>query len=89
MTVRIDVVFDLPPDHPYHGPTVAAITRAGAATGLETEVKVVPTGEITDGYFDDPPHGVVIGPGTPYNKPSSAEMVIFTAREKGVPLVGT
>ena len=34
-------------------------------------------------------NGVVIGPGSPYRDAAAAEEVIRTAREKGIPLVGT
>jgi hypothetical protein len=52
-------------------------------------VQVVKTDTISTAYFQDLPHGVVIGPGTPYIAPDAAEEVIRTAREKGLPLVAT
>ena len=52
-------------------------------------MQVVKTDTITPAYFEELPHGVVIGPGTPYTAPVAAEEVIRTAREKGLPLVAT
>ena len=83
------MIFDVPADSPHHGPTLSAIGHAADRAGFEVIVNVVKTDTITPAYFDDLPHGVVIGPGTPYTVPDAAEDVIRTAREKGLPLIGT
>lgn len=83
------MIFDVPPGSPYHEPTLAAIGHAADKAGLDVAVQVVTTDTITPAYFEELPHGVVIGPGTPYTAPVAAEEVIRTAREKGLPLVAT
>ena len=80
----ISVLMDLPPAARFHVATLAAISHACDAIGVDAVVRVVTTdaiGEIGD--------GVVIGPGSPYRDPRAAEEVIRAARERGVPLVGT
>ena len=86
---RIDVIFDVDKATPYYSPTLDALDHAGAYTGIDLAVKVVRTDTIDDAYFADLPDAVVIGPGTPYTVPAAAERVIRTARERGLPLVGT
>lgn len=86
---RIDIIFDVPADSQYYQPTLDAVGHAAEAAGLHVEVNVVRTPEIDASYFERLPEGVFIGPGTPYEVPSVAEEVIRTAREKGLPLVGT
>jgi len=89
MAIRIDVVFDVPDPSPYFAPTLDALRHAIDAEGVDAEVRVVRTDTIDDAYLDDLPDAVVIGPGTPYFAPPAAERVITTARERGLPLVGT
>ncbi len=89
MVYRIDVVFDLSPDHPYHRPTIEAVTDAATAAAIDVAVTVVNTDAIGERYGANPPDGVVIGPGAPYREPRAAENVIRSAREKGLPLVAT
>ena len=89
MSARIDVVFDVEASTPYYAPTLDAIGHAADALDATCEVRVVRTDTIDDGYFDDLPDAVVIGPGTPYRVPAAAEQVIATARARGIPLVGT
>ncbi|MEO1062040.1 MAG: hypothetical protein AAFZ07_11520 [Actinomycetota bacterium] len=87
--VRIDVVFDASSGSPYRAPTLRAVTDAAAHLGVHVTVDVVPTVTVDDRYLAALPDAVVIGPGTPYDAPDRAEEVIRTARERGVPLVGT
>lgn len=89
MPVRVDVIFDLPADSPSYQPTLAAVAHAADEVDCEIEVQVMRTDMIGDDYFDMLPDGVVIGPGTPYRVPAAAEAVIRSAREQGLPLVGT
>ena len=89
MTLRIDVVFDVPATSPYHRQTVEAVRHAGTGANVDVEVNVVTTPEVNDRYLSSLPDGVVIGPGTPYEVPDGAETVVRTARERGLPLVGT
>ena len=89
MTGRIDVVFDLPAGSRSHDQTLAALSHADEHLEAGVATHVVRTTDIGPGYFDDLPGGFVIGPGAPYNAPANAELVIATARERGIPLVGT
>lgn len=89
MDVRIDVIFDVAADSLYYAPTVDAVQHAAKALGAVADLRVVRTRTIDDTYLDDLPHGVVIGPGSPYDMPSAAETTVQVAREHGVPLVGT
>ena len=89
MDVRIDVVFDVTEDSPYHAPTVDAVAHAAASLGVKLELNVMRTRRIDDTYLDEMPHGIVIGPGSPYDVPIAAEIAVQEARERGVPLVGT
>ena len=86
---RIDIVFDVPEQTPYYQPTIEAVQHASSFLDVDATISVVRTDTIDDGYFETMPDAVVIGPGTPYTVPSAAERVILTARERGVPLVGT
>jgi len=89
MPIRVDVVFDVADGSAYYGPTLDALDHAAGASGIETEVRVVRTDTIGDAWFADLPDAVLIGPGTPYRNPPAAELVIMTARERNIPLVGT
>lgn len=89
MAMRIDVVFDVPDPSPYFAPTVEAVRHALEHDGRDGDVRVVRTNTIDDDYVRELPDAVVIGPGTPYTAPERAEFVIATARERGLPLVGT
>ena len=89
MVDRIDIVFDQPPDSPYHSPTVDAVVAAVRAASADLDVRVVGTAEVRASWAEALPAGVMIGPGTPYRDPAAAEEAIRTAREKGIPLVAT
>jgi CTP synthase (UTP-ammonia lyase) len=87
--VRVALLIDSAADAPYHRATVTAIGQAADALGLQVNVSVHATDSVT---FDDRlsgVDGVVIGPGSPYRDDASVWSVIRTARECGVPLVGT
>ena len=84
MAPTITVLLDLPPAQAFHRATVAALDHAVRASGAAVDVRVVRTDAI-----GDLGHGVVIGPGSPYRDPGAAEQAIRSARERGLPLVGT
>lgn len=77
------------PGDPYYAPTVDAVDHAIEAVGVPVQRRVVPTDTIDDAFFDDLADAIVVGPGAPYRAASAAERVITTARERGIPLVGT
>jgi len=85
----ITVLMDLPPGQEYASATVAALNHAAAATGADIRVRVLPTDQIDDGLIARPGAGIVVGPGSPYRNPDAVREVIRSARERGVPLVGT
>jgi CTP synthase (UTP-ammonia lyase) len=86
VTIRVSVVMDLPPGEAHHSATVAAVGHAGTSLGFDVAVEVVPTETIGTGIMPD---AVVIGPGSPYQRPEAVLEVIRLARERGIPLVGT
>lgn len=86
----VTVVIDLPPDHSYYSLTLAALGHASEQLRTPIDIRVVPTntiGDVEDLVF--PGSAVVVGPGSPYGDPDAAYAVVRTARERGVPLVGT
>lgn len=90
MAPLITVLLDLPPDNRHHAATLAALRHAIDHTRQAIDVRAVRTDalhRLLEG--DQPPDGVVIGPGTPYADPASAEAVVRSARERGVPLLAT
>jgi CTP synthase (UTP-ammonia lyase) len=87
--VRIDVVFDVAEDGRYFRPTVEAVEHAATRRGVELDLRVTRTDTIDANYIENLPSAVVLGPGTPYLRPEQAEAVVASARERGVPLVGT
>lgn len=91
MTATVNVLIDLPPGQAYHSATTAALGHAADSLGLggRVDVRVVPTATIDDAFVADPGHGVLVGPGSPYDAPDGVLRVVLTARERGVPLVGT
>ena len=50
---------------------------------------MVPTDTIQSRLIADPGAAVVVGPGSPYRNRDGVLAVIRSAREKGIPLVGT
>lgn len=86
---QISVIIDLPPDASYHVATVDAVKHAVAATSSALPVVVVRTPDIDQQFLDTFDGAVVLGPGSPYDMPDRADAAIQSARERGVPLVGT
>ena len=84
MRRAITVLMDLPADNESHRFTLDALDHAIAALDAPVSVRIVHTDAV-----DDLGDGVVIGPGSPYRDAAAAEHAIQTAREKGLPLVGT
>jgi CTP synthase (UTP-ammonia lyase) len=85
----ITVLIDTPPEERFHAATIAALDHASKSLDLPVEVRVVPTDTIDRALIADPGSAVVVGPGSPYRNPDGALEVIRSAREKGIPLVGT
>lgn len=85
----ISIVMDLPDSARYHWATVAALGHAVERLDADVTLAVVGTDRIDDAFIASPGDGVVMGPGTPYLHPDRAEAVVQSARERGVPLVGT
>ncbi len=85
----ITVLIDLPPNQRYHVATMAALDHASGSLKVPIEVHVVPTDMIDRRLIGDPGAAVVVGPGSPYRNPEGTLDVIRSAREKGIPLVGT
>jgi CTP synthase (UTP-ammonia lyase) len=87
----VNVLMDLPPGQAYHSATMDALDHAATAAGLADgiDVRVVRTAAIDGALIDDPGHGVVVGPGSPYDAPERVLDVILSARERGIPLLGT
>ena len=82
----LNVVLDSPPTAHYHVATVEALRHAIDHAHADIEIRVVRTPDID---LAVPGDAVLIGPGSPYDKPSAAEELIRTAREQGLPLVAT
>jgi CTP synthase (UTP-ammonia lyase) len=87
--LTVNVLIDLPPEQRYHAATVAALGHAASAIGVDAHVRIVHTSAIDRGLVRDPGSAVVIGPGSPYEDPDAVHEVVRSARERGVPLVGT
>jgi CTP synthase (UTP-ammonia lyase) len=85
----ITLLIDTPPEERFHAATIAAIDHASKRLNLPVVVRVVPTDTIDRALIEDPGAAVVVGPGSPYRNPDGALEVIRSAREKGIPLVGT
>ncbi|MDH3704993.1 MAG: hypothetical protein OES57_02950 [Acidimicrobiia bacterium] len=83
---RIAVVMDGGPERAET--TVDALGHAAAHVGVGLDTTVVATDHLH--RFDVAgADGVVIGPGSPYRRMDLVLETIRSAREKGVPLVGT
>ncbi len=86
---QISVIIDSPPDAKYHVATIEALEHAMSASDHDMAITVVRTPDITEEFIASFEGAVVIGPGSPYYVPDNADEVIRSARERGVPLVGT
>ena len=86
----VSVLIDQPPEHSYHRASVAAIRDAASSIGAAVEISLVQTDHI-----DSPDvlvrnsSAILIGPGSPYRDPDAVIACIRSARESGLPLVGT
>ncbi len=87
--MRVLLVIDLPPIASYHRATVDALGHAAAALGAPIDLRVLNSDAAALGDARDNADGVVIGPGSPYRDEAAVWDVIRSARERGVPLVGT
>ena len=87
--MRVALLIDLPPDATYHRATVEALHHAADALEIDLDLGVHRTDALPFGADLDGIDGVVIGPGSPYRDEAAAWSVVRSARERGVPLVGT
>ena len=87
--MRVALLIDLLPAARYHNATVAALGHAAEVLGSSLDL-VVRTTDAVDFDFDlNGVDGVVIGPGSPYRDEATVWALVRSARERGVPLVGT
>jgi CTP synthase (UTP-ammonia lyase) len=88
--LTIGVLMDLAPEQAYHAATVAALRHAADALSLDARIDVVRTDTLRDRPDVATAYtGLVIGPGSPYRDAEAVLDAIRSARERGVPLVGT
>lgn len=85
----VTILIDLPPGQRFRAATMGAVDHAASALGVAPRVRIVPTGAIGPDLVRDPGRAVVVGPGSPYRNPEGVHQVVRTARERGLPLVGT
>ena len=89
MTDDILVLFDRPVARRFADATMDALGHAVNRCGADVRLRELPTAAIDASVVRHPGAGVVMGPGSPYDNPDGVLAVIRTARERGVPLVGT
>jgi CTP synthase (UTP-ammonia lyase) len=89
MTAIVSILVDGQVAGRYEAATVDALGHAERWLGTPVEMRLIPTGTIDDELILRESAGVVIGPGSPYDNPDGVLTVIRSAREKGLPLVGT
>ena len=83
------ILIDLPETQPYFIATLAALYHAAAtAASLDIQPKVIRTDHLDQQNISDYA-AIVVGPGSPYRNPDAVHAAIRTAREQGIPLVGT
>jgi CTP synthase (UTP-ammonia lyase) len=82
--VLIGVVGDHQPENVTHATLDAALAHAGAEWEWVATDAVPPADALAERYA-----GLWIAPGSPYRTMDGALRAIATARERGVPLVGT
>ena len=80
---------DLPPGQAYHVATMSALDHAASSLGLVIDARLITTDTIDAALMADPGAAVVVGPGSPYRDQDAVHAVVRSARERGVPLVGT
>jgi CTP synthase (UTP-ammonia lyase) len=89
MTAIVSILADRQAAGRYEAATVDALDHAKRWLGTALEMRLIPTGTIDNDLILRESAGVVIGPGSPYDNPDGVFTVIRSAREKGLPLVGT
>lgn len=89
VTDGILILFDRHVARRYADATIAAVAHAVSRLGVAVPLRELPTAAIDASVIAHPGAGVVVGPGSPYDNPDGVLAVIRTARERGVPLVGT
>jgi CTP synthase (UTP-ammonia lyase) len=88
VTLNVAVLIDLSDTQPYFIATLAAVEHAARAAGVEARHTVVRTDRLDPRTIRDCA-AIVVGPGSPYREPEAVHDAIRTAREQGIPLVGT
>jgi len=89
MTPTVSILLDHQVAGQYEAATVDALGHAQQWLGTAVEMRLIPTRRIDNYRILRESAGVVIGPGSPYDNPDGVLAVIRSAREKGLPLVGT
>jgi CTP synthase (UTP-ammonia lyase) len=86
-TLEIAVLIDLP-ETPYFVATLAALEHTAATSAVDVRPLVIRT-DALDEQSVRRAAAVVVGPGSPYREPDPVYGAIRTARQQGIPLVGT
>ena len=89
MTPEVLVLVDRHVAARYADATIDAVHHAAGHLDVDLSVLEVPTADIEPSLLDVAGRAVVVGPGSPYDNPEGVLDLIRTARERGVPLVGT
>jgi CTP synthase (UTP-ammonia lyase) len=84
---EVAVLIDRRVAGPFADATIQALHHAADHLDLYVRVREVPTATIDRSVLASA--GVVVGPGSPYDDPEAVLDAIGSARERGVPLVGT
>ena len=88
--VAVQLLIDLPPDHPYHAASIAALNHAAAHVGVGVDLRIIATKAIGDpDRLVTSGSAVFVGPGSPYDDQDAVHEVVRVSRERGVPLVAT
>lgn len=87
--MNIVVLMDLDPKAKYHTATLAAIDHAATALGFATAIRASRTDERDLDRQLAHADGIVVGPGSPYEDEEAVWDTVRSARERGIPLVGT
>ena len=87
--MRVAVLIDLPVGAHYSVATFDALTHAAGALGEDVDARACATDALPFGSDLDGIDGVVVGPGSPYRDEAAVWSVVRSARERGLPLVGT
>ena len=85
----VNLLLDIGPQSQYGAATIAALEHAAGAVRAPIDIRVITTDSITPELIANPDAAVVVGPGSPYRAPDLVHEVVRSARERGVPLVGT